>query len=70
MILRPLQKNIELIEEHIAEAFDAHPFGEVAKLQGTVSALNASNASLETTAARMRALAEHLESNDAGRAQK
>ena len=48
----------------------AEAFGEVAKLQGTVSALNASNASLETTAARMRALAEHLESNDAGRAQK
>jgi hypothetical protein len=24
-ILRPLQKNIALIEEHIAEAFDAHP---------------------------------------------
>jgi transposase len=31
-ILRPLQKNIELIEEHIAEAFDAHP--EAALFQG------------------------------------
>ena len=31
-ILRPLQRNIELIEEHIAEAFDAHP--EAALFQG------------------------------------
>jgi transposase len=31
-ILRPLQKNIELIEERIAEAFDAHP--EAALFQG------------------------------------